>query len=41
MCLREDTAPARLPFGGQTFYFCSFDCARTFAEYPEHYMAGR
>src|SRR5574341_375469 len=41
MCLREDTAPARLPFGEQTFYFCSFDCAKMFADHPEHYVAGR
>lgn len=41
MCLREDTAPARLPFGGQTFYFCSFECARMFADHPEIYVAGR
>lgn len=40
MCLREDTAPARLPFGTQTFYFCSFDCAKTFAEHPEYYVSG-
>ena len=30
-------APAQLPFGGVTYYFCSFDCARLFAERPEAY----
>jgi adenylate cyclase len=37
MQVRPDTAPARLPFGGQTYHFCSFECARAFAERPEHY----
>jgi adenylate cyclase len=37
MQVRADTAPARLPFGGQTYHFCSFGCAKTFAEHPEHY----
>jgi len=30
-------AAARLPFGGRTFYFCSFDCAKAFAERPDDY----
>jgi class 3 adenylate cyclase len=29
--------PARLPFGGQPWYFCSFECARRFVERPEDY----
>jgi class 3 adenylate cyclase/YHS domain-containing protein len=37
MQVRPETAPARLPFGGHTFYFCSFQCARTFAERPDRY----
>jgi adenylate cyclase len=37
MQVRAATAPARLPFGGTTYHFCSFDCARAFAERPEHY----
>lgn len=40
MQIREEDAPARLPFGGTTYYFCSFACARTFAERPEHYAGG-
>lgn len=31
------TAPARLPFGASTHYFCSLDCARAFAASPERY----
>ncbi len=37
MQVAPDTAPARLPFGGKTYYFCSFDCARAFAEHPDRY----
>ena len=40
MQVREQDAPARLPFGGMTYYFCSFACAETFAERPEHYASG-
>jgi adenylate cyclase len=32
------TAPARLPFGDSTHYFCSLDCARAFAASPESYV---
>ncbi len=39
MQVRPDAAPARLPYGGTTYYFCSFDCARAFAERPDHYAA--
>jgi YHS domain-containing protein len=38
MQIRPDTAPARLPFGDRTYYFCSLDCARAFAERPEPYL---
>ncbi len=38
MQVREDTAPARLPFAGNTYYFCSFDCAKAFAESPDRYV---
>ena len=30
-------APARLPFGGRTYLFCSLACARAFAGHPERY----
>ncbi len=38
MRVRPDGAPARLPFGGTMFSFCSFECAKTFAEHPERYV---
>lgn len=38
MQVRYDTAPARLPYGGNTYYFCSFDCAKTFADRPDRYV---
>ena len=31
------TAPARLPYGMSTQYFCSLGCARAFAASPEQY----
>jgi adenylate cyclase len=31
------TAPARLPYRGRAFYFCSLDCARAFAAHPQAY----
>lgn len=37
MQVRPEGAPARLPFGGRTYYFCSFECARAFAARPEQY----
>lgn len=40
MQVRPEGAPARLPFGGRTYYFCSFECARAFAARPELYTAG-
>lgn len=37
MQVRPPTASARLPFGGRIYYFCSFECARAFAEHPDNY----
>jgi adenylate cyclase len=37
MQLKPDTAPDRLNYQGQNYFFCSFDCARTFASHPELY----
>jgi class 3 adenylate cyclase len=37
MQVSPDTAPARLPFAGTIVSFCSFECAKTFAEHPERY----
>ena len=39
MHLDPITAPARLPFRDKTYYFCSLECARTFAKNPENYDA--
>ncbi len=38
MHVKQDTAPAKLPYQGKTHYFCSFDCAQTFATDPERYL---
>lgn len=38
MQVKEDTAPARLPFGEKTYYFCSFDCVKMFVNNPEPYL---
>ena len=38
MQIRSEDAPAKLPFGDKTYYFCSFECARAFAENPERYL---
>jgi adenylate cyclase len=38
MQVDEETAPARLPWKGRTWHFCSFDCARLFAERPDDYV---
>jgi class 3 adenylate cyclase len=38
MQVRHDTAPARLPFGEKTYYFCSFDCAKKFVNNPKIYI---
>jgi len=38
MQVRKDTAPARIPYGGRTHYFCSFDCAKAFVDRPDRYI---
>jgi class 3 adenylate cyclase len=38
MQVDPNTAPARLPYNGITYHFCSFDCAKSFAEHPDHYV---
>ncbi len=37
MTIDPSSAPARLPFDGRTLFFCSFECARAFAERPGAY----
>ena len=39
MFVDADSAPARLPWGGRGWHFCSFDCASTFSQDPERYTS--
>ena len=38
MQVKPDTAHGRLNYQGQNYFFCSFECARTFAIQPERYL---
>jgi len=38
MRVEAGTAPARLPFNGKTYYFCSFQCAEAFTKHPPAYL---
>ena len=38
MMVSEKEAPARSEHGGQTYYFCSAECRRTFEENPQFYV---
>jgi len=38
MQVRPETAPARMPYGSATYYFCSFECAKTFIDRPDSYV---
>jgi adenylate cyclase len=38
MRVEEATAPARLPFNGRTYHFCSFQCAEAFTKDPSAYL---
>jgi class 3 adenylate cyclase len=38
MQVDEATAPARLPWAGRTWHFCSFECASAFAGRPGDYV---
>lgn len=40
MQVQPETALARLPFRDRAYYFCSFDCARAFADRPDEYVDG-
>jgi Cu+-exporting ATPase len=35
MTVTEDTAMAKSEYQGQTYYFCSQECKRTFVQDPE------
>jgi adenylate cyclase len=37
MFIDADRAPAKLPWAGQSWHFCSFDCASTFITSPGRY----
>ena len=37
MFVDADAAPARLPWAGQVWHFCSFECAKTFSDSPMRY----
>ncbi len=39
MQVKPDDAPAKLPFDGKTYFFCSFECAKAFAKSPDRYLA--
>jgi len=39
MRVSAEAAPARLPYGGAIYYFCSFDCAKAFAVAPQRYVS--
>ena len=38
MQVKPDTAQGRLNYQGQNYFFCSLECARTFANQPERYL---
>jgi len=38
MQVKQDTAHGRLNYQGQNYFFCSFECARTFVNQPERYL---
>jgi class 3 adenylate cyclase/YHS domain-containing protein len=38
MHVTATTAPARLPYGGATYLFCSFECARAFTATPDRFV---
>ncbi|MEX2556080.1 MAG: adenylate/guanylate cyclase domain-containing protein [Actinomycetota bacterium] len=40
MRIASGTAQGQLVYAGRTWLFCSFDCARTFAERPDTYTGG-
>ena len=37
MFVDANVAPARLPWGGQGWHFCSFECASAFSQDPDRY----
>src|SRR5262249_37943231 len=41
MPVYAETAAARLPFNGKTYYLCSFQCAEAFTKHPPVYLEPR
>lgn len=39
MQVKPGSAPARLPYGGSVYHFCSVECARVFAARPDDYAS--
>lgn len=39
MQMRGEAATARLPYGRMTYFFCSFECAKAFAQQPDRYAS--
>lgn len=40
MRVEPQTAPARIPYEGRTYFFCSFECASAFVRRPDQYVKG-
>ena len=38
MEINMETAPAKIEYEGQIYYFCSQDCKETFVKNPEEYI---
>lgn len=41
MIVEEKIAPAKSEYKGQTYYFCSPGCKKSFDKEPEKYLAGQ
>lgn len=39
MQVNRHDPPAKIPYRGKEYFFCSFDCARTFIEHPDDFLA--
>lgn len=39
MQVNDGSAPAKVVYGGKTYYFCSPACKATFEKHPEKYAA--
>jgi class 3 adenylate cyclase len=41
MRVKPQTATARIPYEGRTYFFCSFECAKDFVSRPDQYVKNR